>query len=403
MEIGSVKHRHHFCALHLRVIGSFEKAVGFTRMSNLLEYKSLHTNGLGNAEVLETVADAVQLVSGARGIGEVLEIAMDSVSSFSIEGLFGNQPSALIGIGSERYTYTPVGMPLASPASAVASYVIYKSMPIFREKGFVLERLGNPSLPTLLTIDGFLHTPQDSQIWSKLVDNAFPGHTWISLQWDASTTLNDPSFLDITSLLTNPVEKIPGMFVTAGMSGLAAFQGARGNCERTAYLVADAIMRLGGGQRVVLMGHSLGACLVYHVLSVISESMRIERGKRRDSKVEFGEDEGSVRERKIESAILLGSACPYKRIGDDGRDGWVDASEAVSRNIINLFSVKDEVLNALGKTNGVACAGARAIEWNRMSNGRSTKREKIINVQCDEVCGHFDWKPSVASARLFAC
>ncbi|ORY28402.1 hypothetical protein BCR33DRAFT_725098, partial [Rhizoclosmatium globosum] len=301
----------HFCALHLR-------------MSSLLEYKSLHTNGLGNAGVLETVADAVQLVSGARGIGEVLEIAMDVVSSFSIEGLFGNQPSALIGIGSERYRYTPVGMPLASPASAVASYVIYKSMPIFREKGFVL----------------------DSQIWT----------TWISLQWDASTLLRP--------LLTNPVEKIPGMFVTAGMAGLAAFQGARGNCERTAYL------------RVVLMGHSLGACLVYHVLS------------RRDSKVGFGEDEGSVRERKIESAILLGSVCPYKRIGGDGRDGWVDASEAVSRNIINLFSVKDEVLNALGKMNGVI-------------NGRSTKREKIINVQCDEVCGHFDWKPSVATNSFF--
>ncbi|KAJ3075722.1 hypothetical protein HDU98_007114 [Podochytrium sp. JEL0797] len=265
-------------------------------------------------------------------------------------------------------------------------------MPVFREKGFIL---GNPALPTVITIDGFLHSSHDARGWTKLITTAFPTHTWISLQWDASAPgVSSSNPFDWTTAILSPgdtIARIPGAFATHVGSSVTAFNCALEGCEKAAYLLADAVMRYRG--KVVLVGYSLGASLAFHALVWLARSRRLSIEQSGGGREDMG-----VVECKVDRVVLLGSACPRYR----SQSGWTFAAQAVHGNILNLYSPQDEVLNALGAVTGVERAGVGPIEVDSESLevGDKNVKDKIINVRCDEVCGHLDWKPSVASARL---
>ncbi|KAI9346226.1 hypothetical protein BDR26DRAFT_1005379 [Obelidium mucronatum] len=360
-----VSRNDHFCALHLHVVGSFVKATQFKKIRTLCEYSSLHMNGLGNSGIINSLGEAAHVLT-CSSASRLVEMAVDSLSNISIGSesaldLCQSAKSYLLGLASKRYTLVEQGFPLGSVASAVHSYCIFKRMPVFREKGFVLEHSGDPNLPIIITIDGFLHTAQDSSNWSKITTNVFPKNTWVSLQWDASSALIQEGSLDIMSLIASakPIEtaacQIPGLLVNSIASALSCFQIAQSNCEATAYLLADAIARLDDSKSVILMGHSLGASLIYHALCLWAKSRKVQ--------LEIGKRDSN--------------ACAYRQNSGDSGDGWALASSAVSRNIVNLYSHHDEVLNALGTVSGVERAGVRPIEFDE-SNSR---QGKVVNVR----------------------
>ncbi|KAI8609123.1 hypothetical protein BC830DRAFT_870354 [Chytriomyces sp. MP71] len=200
------------------------------------------------------------------------------------------------------------------------------------------------------------------------------------MQWDASP-LSWASMDSAAGFLANPTGALSSA-ATQVFQGLAQ---TRNRCEGAGYLLADAIARLEDEKRVVLLGHSLGACVIYHALTWLAKSRNFF--ERTESKVDVGSASSG---RRVDRAVLLGSACPAVRRAEE----WELAAGETERGMWNLWSDKDEVLSGLGCMLGSPRAGVCGIQKT------SEMAVKIKNVECSEVCGHLDWKSSVASVRL---
>ncbi|KAJ3241386.1 hypothetical protein HDU78_001843 [Chytriomyces hyalinus] len=374
------------CLIHLRLCASFEKAA-WPRIPSLLAFKSIHASSLGDSSaeyITSTVGCAVGLLATTPPAGLVCWASKSLISGLS-SAMSGFPEDTMDGVGRNRYTQFADhdGMPLGHAVSVLRGYSFYKQMPVFREKGFIMERSGHSSLPVVVTIDGFLHSCDDARLWSKLMDSAFPNNTWLSLQWDASPVSWSQD--SAVSLLSAVPSQLPGFLASGALNAMVGITQSRNNCQRAGYLLADAVARLDGSKRVVLMGHSLGACVIFHALQYLAKSRIVSEGMRQETKL----DQLSI-PKKVDRVFLLGSACPHSRNDCE----WEFAASEVERDVVNMYSDKDEVLTVLGDALGTARAGVKPISCPGTSN--------IVNLECPEVCGHFDWKPSLASCRLLS-
>jgi hypothetical protein len=135
----------------------------------------------------------------------------------------------------------------------------------------------------------------------------------------------------------------------------------------TGILLADILSRT-RGQEFILMGHSLGARVIYYALAALAT---VERPIIRD-------------------AYLLGGA-----VGATDEDDWTRATGAVTGTIHNCYSTNDQILKFLYQG---ACAtlskpvGIREIV---------SKSAKIKNHDCSNlVDGHTTWKQKLPEVLL---
>ncbi|KAJ3199011.1 hypothetical protein HDU82_000791, partial [Entophlyctis luteolus] len=348
-----------FCLVHLRLLGSFEKA-GWKDLASLEAYSSIHTSGLSYssahfAENACAILNAACSSAPAVVVGIATRCAYDSICSL----IQANVPSwcggSLRGIGVDRFSSSPDQFQLASKASAVAAFNAFKILPIFRERGFILEKSGSMDLPIVLTVDGFMHSVQDARSWRRIVQTAFPHNTWLSVQWDAACPSTEAS---VTDFFSNFTETFGGFstsssyIASTAYNSLSAFDAASQNADGVGLLVADALARLTKGKTAILIGHSLGASVVYHTLKYLARHFL----------------DCPTKEERVEKAYLLGSACLARR-KESRSDGWNLAASAVKSSIFNLHAPMDDVLTLLGNATGSKRAGANPIETAAVRRG----------------------------------
>ncbi|KAI8848125.1 hypothetical protein BC829DRAFT_226831 [Chytridium lagenaria] len=131
--------------------------------------------------------------------------------------------------------------------------------------------------------------------------------------------------------------------------------------------------------KVILLGHSLGASLILTTLKLMSESnMSLIALRAIDTCV--------MHRPRVVKAMLFGCASAA------GKGDWDMAAKAVEGWVFNFYSKHDDVLQALG---WVSKGGGRA--GNEPAISRSGK---VINVECEEVMTHGDWKCGIDVERL---
>ena len=121
---------------------------------------------------------------------------------------------------------------------------------------------------------------------------------------------------------------------------------------RTGVQLAEAISRT-TGQKFTLVGHSLGARVIYYALEALSTKDTLF----------------------VDNVILLGGA-----IGRKDKEGWERAANAVSGKIYNCFSKQDKILRLL------------------QNPPKSPTAEHVIRERCDFLnpCGGVLQEPPVS-------
>ncbi|KAJ3213287.1 hypothetical protein HDU67_003080 [Dinochytrium kinnereticum] len=387
------------CLMHGGGVADFTKS-HWRSLDSLESYRSIHASPISDFSdivrgiVIGTVTTLAVGAGRMTSTSSVASAAAVAVVSFVEDGLkklietfwasfsSGNREDCFKGVGRPRFGAAACGangLPLGTSASSVVAYGIYKAMPAFRERGFVLEQPGNADLPLVLTIDGFFHTGSHSKNWSGIVTKLFPNHTWLSLQWDASPSWGAEVAAQWITLSSSDLCNI-GIASTAAI--VAAYREARQNCLLTSFLVADAISRLKSHHKVILLGHSLGATMILSTLKLIGESNAVL--DRAESIKSPNTDPSHLGVRPgVHMAFLLGCASSAKKEGSD----WDIASRAVEHRIFNLYSPHDHVLQTLGLVSRNGGRAGNEPVWSRSA--------KLVNHECSEVTGHGLWKEAL--------
>jgi len=124
---------------------------------------------------------------------------------------------------------------------------------------------------------------------------------------------------------------------------------------RTGVQLAEAISRT-TGQKFTLVGHSLGARVIYYALEALSTKDTLF----------------------VDNVILLGGA-----IGRKDKEGWERAANAVSGKIYNCFSKQDKILRLL------------------QNPPKSPTAEHVIRERCDFLnpCGGVLQEPQILNLK----
>ena len=200
---------------------------------------------------------------------------------------------------------------------------------------------GKDAQPSVIFVNGFLNQNQSLIAgWKPTLTRHFPESNWYEIDWE-SKRLRD---LGTLAAKTGANKAIKKMAVEAAkkaskqaakkLGPLAVFAGildiggnpfwvAMSKAKQTGYLLADLILRTDPEKRYVLMGHSLGARVVYYTLQILA--------KRKEKN-------------RIVEVHLLGGA-----VGSSKKD-WYGFSPYVLGHINNYFSLNDSILKILYKT-----------------------------------------------------
>ncbi|KAJ3108369.1 hypothetical protein HDU97_001494 [Phlyctochytrium planicorne] len=419
------------CLMHGGAIADFSKC-HWRSLSSLESYRSIHASltvdltdvvrGFIVGAVATVAAGATRMASASPMASATAIAAFSFLEDGFRRGLDSivtvmSRPTAITGTGGDktlnagiedawkgvgRPRFGPAacggnGLPLATGASCLVAYGIYKRMPTFRERGFVLERPGLSDLPTVITIDGFFHTGEHTKCWSRIMDGLFPKHTWFSLQWDASPTWGVETAAQWILASTKDIYNV----AAAGSTAVAAaYTEAKQNCYLTSFLLADAICRLQPDRKIILLGHSLGASMILSALKLMGASHSVLDRAESIGCPHTDPSFQGIRPR-IQQTFLLGSASPSGQkdrstetadVLDDNLNDWDIAARAVKHRIFNFHSPDDQVLNMLGMVSKTGGRAGTEPVWSRSG--------KVVNVECSEVTGHGVWKEALDIERV---
>ncbi|WP_153045451.1 DUF726 domain-containing protein [Marinobacter salexigens] len=238
-----------------------------------------------------------------------------------------------------------------------------------------------------IVVNGFLtENDRDTTDWTTaLAEHQTDSQLW-HLNWEAKTLRKLGSFVgnlskNVAAKQTAKIgiaaasKRLAGSVNAAGWAYTAAdmvgnpWHSAMFNAEKTGALLAEAISRT-EGQSFTLIGHSLGARVVFFALMALA----------------------TKEQQYIEDAVLVGGA-----VGRDERTSWLDASSAVKGTLYNCHSDNDDVLRFLYRTAnaglsspaglGPAVVGARNLDCTDFITGHNVWKENLPKVlQRIETC-----------------
>jgi len=209
-------------------------------------------------------------------------------------------------------------------------------------KDFKIRKIhkGGRTGPYLIFINGFLSQKNENfHDWRKGVQPLFSKNPWYSLGWEAKTKH------DIGDLIGKAggkkafrafvkqaaakgskkvIKKLNPLTWMSLLSELLSnpWHTAMAKASMTGLLLADLIARTKSVRGFTLMGHSLGARVIYYALNALST---------KNTKRKF-----------IKDVYLFGGA-----VDRTDRSGWERAANAISGNIYNYYSDNDWVLKIL--------------------------------------------------------
>ena len=173
----------------------------------------------------------------------------------------------------------------------------------------------------VIFIDGFLTEERDNiEDWQIQMQELYPDNPWYYLSWESENLkalgkqigIHVASRLVLTRVLTNATPI--GWPLTAYALINNPWSKAYLKAKTTGMLLADKIMEK--KRRFILVGHSLGARVIYYALKQLVENQR------------------SV----VHDVHLLGGA-----VGND-KDKWLEAQKGVRGTIYNYKSHNDKIL-----------------------------------------------------------
>jgi hypothetical protein len=336
------------CAVHDGTIGSFDALR--IRIKNITEWKLVTKRKRANIARLGKIAGgsvAVGLV--ATGAGAVLAPAAGGAIG-AFKGLSGataiKHGLAILGRGALAAGGFGVkgGTAVIAVGTGMLGGVgggVLVNKYVGEIDGFDIKTHRRGSGTQIIFING-LGSQSNSLLhhWKPTLQNNFGKNTWYELEWESKRRsdlgklirkeLYKRTFRKTLEIAAKTATKqaakklSPAFWLSTVLElGRNPWLVALSKAQKTGQLLADLILRADGRARYVLLGHSLGARVIYYTLQALAEA--------------------DVREPRIREAHLLGGA-----VGRD-RKSWTGIDSAVSGQICNYYSKNDDMLRVFYK------------------------------------------------------
>lgn len=245
-------------------------------------------------------------------------------------------------------------------------------------KDFKITKVKDGSGPALIFINGFLsQKKQDSSDWINAVSEKYPNNPYYYVNWESSSLYKMGSLIG-KGVGNAAFKKFIAELMKKGSKSFAkklnpftwaqTVAGLIGNpwhtsmikASMTGILLADLIARTNNSNGFVLMGHSLGARVIFYLLCALS----------------------TKNVSQINDVFLLGGAVDRK----DSK-GWNDAIKSVKGKIVNCYSYNDSTLKFLYR-------GANALSSSPIGLGDiEVYHEKLVNKDVTSIIGgHMQYK-----------
>lgn len=219
--------------------------------------------------------------------------------------------------------------------------------------------------PTILFVNGFLSEQGcDHANWLEAINRFFPNHPCYELKWDASSLSKLIEIAPILTALPMPY-KIPASSAVLLKQVATEWYAAYTTAAKVGVVLAEILQKTDAPNGSILMGHSLGAKVIYHTLT------------------ELGQKECPC----VKEAYLLGGAVTSTT------EHWAAARQGTTGNIYNIYSTNDAVLkycynaSVLGKHSpagrtefGNEAVPIHNIDASSFVNGHSEYKEKLQTV-----------------------
>jgi hypothetical protein len=384
-----------FCAEHGGRIANFT-TLG-RRLANLADYPEIFTRRFTNMATATTVAGAVvgtaaviapvailaapavatglgaAGVLGAASTGTAIStLSGAALTSASMAALGGGAVAAGgFGMAGGLVVLTAAGAALGGYKGGAISNAYFGEV-----KDFAIQKVNRGRGPAVVFINGFLTQRDDDwSDWEKGLTSGFDARTWYQLRWESKAQreigtaviggLSDAAI----ALLRKAGEKPNPLGAAFAFLGLLEnpWHTALVKAGMTGVLLADLLARTEEPEGFVLMGHSLGARVIYYALEALATRKGLAKPIVRD-------------------VYLLGGAVGREPAGD-----WRTVAGAVSGKIHNFYSTKDDILGRLYRT-------ANAFQSEPIGLGPIAAADPtIVNVDVsDLVGGHTHYKPVLA-------
>ena len=314
------------CLVHSGDIPNFDKlSVNLTDISN---YKDIFERDSIN--VKRVIKIGFFILGGVSVIGPIAFQAAAAKTFFG-SAIGYIQGSYLAGVSTNFITAT--GAALGGPYGGMLGYSYLGNIDGF-DIVKVKEGVGHP----VIFINCFLtQESEDLDSWKSQLGTLYPSNPWYCIEWESKRLLNLGTFLtnQIASAVGTQLAINIGGFLAKKMANAVATPGmilsvaglvdnpwhiAMHKAEMTGLLLSDIFART-QDKKFILMGHSLGARVVFYALRNLAS---------KDKKF-------------IESVHLLGGA-----VGSENRNNdWTACKKSVQYNINNYYSSNDYVLKGM--------------------------------------------------------
>jgi hypothetical protein len=386
----SAKHNwhNHLCAEHDGTVASFEslkrvledigdyESLFIRKRMNLWRAGKLATGAVGGAAIIGPAALlAAPSIAAALGATGVLGAAGTGTTISTLSGAVLTKAS-LAAIGGTMAGGTAIitasGAALGAATGGVVSNSYFGNV-----RGFSVKKHNEGRGPAVIFVNGFLTEKDDEpRDWKESLRGRFAEFPWYHVRWESKTlaAIGSIIFRDMSGtaarqfaarLAARAAKKAGGRLNPVGWAALALdlagnpWHVAMVKASLTGALLAEILSRT-KEQEFILMGHSLGARVIYYALSALATK------------------EAPI----VRHAYLLGGA-----VGATGEDDWTRAADAVSGAIHNCYSTNDQILGCLYR--GASAMRSEPIGIREIAS----KSPKIKNHDCsDFVDGHNSWK-----------
>ncbi|MBF0100855.1 MAG: DUF726 domain-containing protein, partial [Desulfobacterales bacterium] len=338
------------CAEHNGSIADFEKLN--LRLNDLANYEQLFERSKWNWAKGAAITGCM-IVSSAV-FGPLAYLAAPGIASaLGAAGLLGTATtgtaiSSLHGIAlttASLYALGPggvaggiafvsaTGVALGAAQGAVISNNYFGEI-----NNFKITKVRDGKGPALIFINGFLSQKnQDASDWIKSVSKRFSANPYYYVNWESSN-LYEMGRLIVTSvggmafkrviidLMVSGNKIFPKLFNTLNWALFASWlisnpwHTSMVKAAMTGILLADLIARTDYPDGFILIGHSLGARVIYYLLNALSTKEKSQ----------------------IQDVYLLGGA-----VDRNDNEGWEKSLKAVNGKLYNCYSENDDILRFL--------------------------------------------------------
>lgn len=383
-----------FCAEHNGTVRSFEglsaklqeiedyETLFIRSRYNLLKIAKITGGAAAGAALLTPLAVvAAPHIAASLGAAGVLGAAGTGTAISSLSGAaLGSASLAAIGGGTMAggvFVVTAAGASLGGALGGRVSNAYYSDV-----KDFRIRKQNEGTSPSIICIDGFLtQRMDDTRDWKRaLRQHGLRRYSWYHVNWETKTryALGHCFCRDATGEAARRYgKKFAGRAAQKGGSKMnpltwAAtvadlidnpWHVAMAKAAMTGVLLADILART-HRKRFTLMGHSLGARVIYYTLLALAT----RRGKP-----------------IIKDVFLLGGA-----VGVGPAREWEEASTAVEGRLHNCYSSNDQVLRCLYR--GATAMMSRPIGAFPIDS----RSDRVVDWDfSDAIPSHTSWKGSL--------